>query len=42
MGQECARMVDLKQAVIVPLKGPNYATWKVQCMMALNKECGVS
>lgn len=31
-------MADSKQAVIVPLTGPNYATWKVQCTMALKKE----
>ena len=24
--------------MIAPLKGPNYATWKVQCMMALKKD----
>jgi len=30
-------MADLKQAVIVPLTGPNYATWKVQCTVALKK-----
>ena len=31
-------MVDSKQAVIVPLTGPNYVTWKVQCTMVLKKE----
>lgn len=31
-------MADSKQAVIVPLTGSNYATWKVQCTMALKKE----
>ena len=30
-------MTDLKTA-IVPLKGDNYATWKVQCRMALIKD----
>ena len=31
-------MGDVKQVLIVPLKGPNYATWKVQCTMALKKD----
>ena len=31
-------MGDVKQVLIVPLKGPNYATWKVQCIMALKKD----
>ena len=31
-------MAGLKQVSIVPLKGPNYATWKVQCTMALKKD----
>lgn len=31
-------MVDSKMSVIVPLKGPNYATWRVQLKMALIKE----
>ena len=31
-------MAELKQVSIVPLKGPNYATWKVQCTMALKKD----
>ena len=31
-------MAELKQVSIVPLKGPNYATWKVQCMMAFKKD----
>ena len=31
-------MTEIKQASIVPLKGPNYATWKVQCTMALKKD----
>ena len=31
-------MGDVKQVLIFPLKGPNYATWKMQCMMALKKE----
>ena len=30
-------MVDSKQAIIVSLTGPNYATWKVQCTVALKK-----
>ena len=30
-------MAELK-SVIVPLNGSNYATWKVQCRMALMKE----
>ena len=30
-------MAELRSAV-VPLKGDNYATWKVQCRMALIKE----
>ena len=28
-------MAESKATVIVPLKGENYATWKVQCRMAL-------
>ena len=31
-------MAELKQVSIVPLKGLNYATWKVQCTMALKKD----
>ena len=31
-------MAESRQVVIAPLKGPNYATWKVQCMMALKKD----
>ena len=31
-------MTELKQVSIVPLKGPNYAKWKVQCTMALKKD----
>ena len=30
-------MADSEQAVIVPLTGPNYTTWKMQCTMALKK-----
>ena len=30
-------MAEVRSAV-VPLKGDNYATWKVQCRMALIKE----
>ena len=29
---------SLKTVSIVPLKGSNYATWKVQCTMALKKD----
>ncbi len=25
----------LKSTTVVPLKGPNYPTWKVQCRMVL-------
>lgn len=31
-------MAESRAVVVVPLKGPNYATWKVQCRMALMKE----
>ena len=31
-------MAESKAVVVVPLKGPNYATWKIQCRMALMKE----
>ena len=37
MAQEHTRMADSEQAVIVPLTGPNYTTWKMQCTMALKK-----
>ena len=29
---------ELKHFLIVPLNGSNYATWKVQCTMALKKD----
>ena len=31
-------MAESRAVVVVPLKGPNYATWKIQCRMALMKE----
>ena len=31
-------MADAKTVTIVPLKGSNYPTWKIQCRMALMKE----
>lgn len=31
-------MAESKSVAVVPLKGSNYATWKVQCRMALMKE----
>ena len=31
-------MPEIK-TVIVPLNGKNYPTWKVQCQMALMKDC---
>ena len=31
-------MAESKQVSIVLLRGPNYATWKVQCTMALKKD----
>ena len=31
-------MAESKTVAIVPLNGPNYPTWKVQCRMALMKD----
>ena len=31
-------MADSKLVAIVPLKGTNYPTWKIQCKMALMKD----
>ena len=31
-------MAEIKTVSIVPLTGANYATWKIQCQMALMKE----
>ena len=31
-------MAESRVVVVVPLKGPNYATGKIQCRMALMKE----
>lgn len=31
-------MAEVKQVSFAPLKGPNFATWKVQCTMALKKD----
>lgn len=31
-------MADSKSVAVVPLKGANYPTWKIQCKMALMKE----
>ena len=31
-------MAEVRSSVIVPLKGKNYPTWKVQCRMALVKD----
>jgi len=31
-------MAESKSVTIVPLKGSNYPTWKVQCRMALMKD----
>ena len=32
------KMAEVKTTVIVPLKGANYSTWKVQCRMALVRD----
>ena len=32
-------MAEVRSTVIVPLKGKNYPTWKVQYRMALVKDC---
>ncbi len=32
------RMADSRTMTVVPLKGANYPTWKIQCRMALMKE----
>ena len=31
-------MADSRTVTVVPLKGTNYPTWKIQCRMALMKE----
>ena len=31
-------MADQKLTAVVPLKGKNYPTWKIQCRMALMRE----
>ena len=31
-------MAELNRSVVVPLEGSNYATWKIQCRMALIKD----
>ena len=31
-------MAESKSVAIIPLKGSNYPTWKVQCRMALMKD----
>ena len=31
-------MADARTVTVVPLKGTNYPTWKIQCRMALMKE----
>ena len=31
-------MSESKTVTVVPLKGSNYPTWKVQCRMALTKD----
>lgn len=31
-------MADSRTVTVVPLKGANYPTWKIQCRMALMKE----
>ena len=36
---KCGRkMAESRMVFVVPLNGSNYATWKVQCKMALIKE----
>ena len=32
------KMAELNRSVVVPLEGSNYATWKIQCRMALIKD----
>ena len=31
-------MADSRMVAVVPLKGSNHPTWKIQCRMALMKE----
>jgi len=35
---ETERMAESRTVAVVPLKGANYPTWKIQCRMALMKE----
>ena len=32
------RMTEFKTVTVVPLSGANYATWKIQCQMALMRD----
>ena len=32
------KMAELNRSVVVPQEGSNYATWKIQCRMALIKD----